>query len=262
MKSAIICEGTTDLTLIQYFLEKVYNWEFIKNSDCKKTDTKIINNFAEAQNSKWFKHTNGSLLCIISAGGVSKIPNMLEKVLELNKLGSIDKYKRIVIISDRDEVNLEQEIFKLIDAKFIEGNISLGKTSENNVWNKMTYIDDLQEDGVLCFLPLIIPFEDAGAIETFLLNALCEASEKDDPLKIDKHVIGECITFIDSLDCNDKYLRHRREKTKAKFDTSFAVMTPAEAFSQRQTLLRSVPWEQYETIQNGFKQLSKLLEEL
>lgn len=31
MKSVVICEGNTDLTLIQYFLEKVYNWEFIKN---------------------------------------------------------------------------------------------------------------------------------------------------------------------------------------------------------------------------------------
>ena len=30
MKSVVICEENTDLTLIQYFLEKVYNWEFIK----------------------------------------------------------------------------------------------------------------------------------------------------------------------------------------------------------------------------------------
>jgi len=27
MKSIVICEGNTDLALIQYFLEKVYNWE-------------------------------------------------------------------------------------------------------------------------------------------------------------------------------------------------------------------------------------------
>lgn len=36
MKSVIICEGNTDLTLIQYFLEKAHNWEYIERSNYKK----------------------------------------------------------------------------------------------------------------------------------------------------------------------------------------------------------------------------------
>ncbi len=36
MKSVIICEGNTDLTLIQYFLVKVYNWIYIEKNNYKK----------------------------------------------------------------------------------------------------------------------------------------------------------------------------------------------------------------------------------
>ena len=28
MKSIILCEGITDRTLLQYYLEKVYHWEY------------------------------------------------------------------------------------------------------------------------------------------------------------------------------------------------------------------------------------------
>ena len=129
---------------------------------------------------------------------------------------------------------------------------------ENNTWNNSTYTNDIFDTSRIELLSLIIPFEDTGAIETFLLNALCIESEKSDPEKVDKEIINQCSHFIDTIDCKGKYLKHRREKTKAKFDTAFVVMTPAEAFNQRQTLLRSIPWEQYEIIQTSFKQLGKL----
>lgn len=45
----------TDLTLIQYFLEKVYNWEFIKNSEHKNYGG-IIHKLNNVENVKWFKH--------------------------------------------------------------------------------------------------------------------------------------------------------------------------------------------------------------
>ncbi|MHB8126436.1 MAG: DUF3226 domain-containing protein [Desulfitobacteriaceae bacterium] len=265
MKSVVICEGNTDLTLIQYFLEKVYKWEFIKNAEYKKYSN-IIHKYNDAQNVKWFKHFNGSLLCIVSAGGVSKIPNILEKVLDLNQLGSFNKSERISVISDRDEVGTEQEFITKLSARFASYNVVFQNKIEHNSWNKAMYSDILQAEGQeisrVDFLPLIIPFEETGAIETFLLDALCETSEKEDELKTDKIVIEQCRTFIDKINCNGKYLCHRREKTKAKFETVFVVRTPSDAFNQRQSLLRSVPWEKYETVQNGFKQLSKLSEEI
>ena len=266
MKSVVICEGNTDLVLIQYFLEKVYNWEHIKNND-HKNYSKLIDKFNDnARNVQWFKHSNGSILCIRSAGGVSKIPNILEQVLDLNQLGLLNKYERILVISDRDEVGTEQKFITDLSLKFKDFNVIFSNDIEHNSWNKATYSDVLkeksQEVSRVEFLPLIIPFEETGAIETFLLDGLCENSEKNDELKTDKIIIEQCRTLIDSIsiNCNGKYLCHRREKTKAKFETVFVVMTPANAFNRRQSLLRSVPWENYETVQNGFKQFSNLSE--
>ncbi|HVJ50267.1 hypothetical protein [Desulfitobacterium sp.] len=240
--------------------------KFIGNNDHKKY-SKLIDKFNDdARNVKWFKHFNGSLLCIRSAGGVSKIPTILEQVLDLNQLGSFSKYERILVISDRDEVGTEQKFITDLSVKFKNFNVVFSSYIEHNSWNKATYSDVLKEESQevsrVEFLPLIIPFEETGAIETFLLDGLCENSEKEDELKTDKIIIEQCRTFIDNINCNEKYLCHRREKTKAKFQTVFVVRTPADDFNQRQSLLRSVPWERYETVQNGFKQFSRLSEEI
>lgn len=260
MKNVIICEGSTDLTLIQYFLEKVHNWEYIDKKEHREFEDGIINKINNCNYLKWFKHENGNIMAIIAAGGVSKIKNVLESVLDLNKLGTIKAFDKIIIISDRDEIKTEQDFIDEMGEAFSRFGVNFNEEIINNHWNTTTYMNDIQDERCIEFLPLIIPFEDTGSIEIFLLNALCKESEENDPLKVDKHVIEQCVNFIDNIDCKGKYLRRRRHITKAKFDTVFVVMTPAEAFSQRQTLLRNIPWEDYKEIQVGFKKLDKLLE--
>lgn len=261
MKSVVICEGNTDLTLIQYFMEKVHEWKHIKESDYRNFEEGMIHKIIkETKNIKWFQHDNGNIMCIIAAGGVSKITDKLQSVLDLNNLGGVKSFNNIVIISDRDEIGTEQEFITEISKVFSNFKVNFNSEITNDKWNCATFINDMMDQKIVEFLPLIIPFEDTGAIENFLLEALCDESEKNDPLKVDKCVIEQCIKFIDNIDCKEKYLKHRREITKAKFDTAFVVMTPAEAFNQRRNLLRGIPWENYEIIQSGFKNLNKLLE--
>ncbi len=185
---------------------------------------------------------------------------MLEQILDLNNIGSVKQFDKIVIISDRDEVNTEVDFIKTLNIKFENYTVKFSSEVLHNCWNVAEYTDLKKNDCSINYLPLIIPFEETGVIETFLLDSISAANE------IDKKVIDQCKDFIDNIDCKDnagtkKYLKHRREQTKAKFNTVFSVMTPAEAFEQRMTLLRSVPWEQYENIQKCFRQLSKLLED-
>jgi hypothetical protein len=256
MKSVIICEGNTDLVLIQYFLEKTYQWEYVS---VKRPDD-LMNKLTEPRNQKWFRHPSGHSLCIVSAGGCSKIPVMLNKCLDYNAMGPLYPYDCIAIVCDRDEAGTEASFLSSLSTELTHYHVRFENEFIHNVWNTITYTDALQNNRSLKCLPLVIPFEDTGAIETFLLDALSIASERDDPEMIDKQVIQQCIHFIDNLDSKNKYLTRRRDKTKAKFDSVFVVMSPAEAFSDRQTLLRSVPWEQFETVQEGFKQLGKLSE--
>ena len=101
-------------------------------------------------------------------------------------------------------------------------------------------------------LLLLIPFEETGALETFLLNAI----GKDN--SYDNNIIQKGNSFVDTIDPEKKYLNSRRYITKAKFDVYFSVRTAAEQFSERQNILKGVKWEEYELIQNSFKKLKEL----
>lgn len=256
MLSIIICEGTTDLVLLQYFLEKAFNWQYIKDSELRNY-SKINIQVGTKQHYKWFKKNN-DFLCIKASGGCSKLMNSLDSILEINSMELNNIFKNIVILTDNDEVDTSSTILNDITNKFNDFGIEFKSSIINNEWNETTFVNAIQESESINLLPLIIPFNENGAIETFLLNAIKNNSVSNDPNSVDKLVIDQCIDFIDNIDCKNKYLQHRREKTKAKFDTVFVVMTPATAFSERQSLLRNIPWEQYQSIQESFKKLSHL----
>lgn len=103
-------------------------------------------------------------------------------------------------------------------------------------------------------LLLVIPFEDTGAMETFLLDAVGKA----DPY--DAQIISDCNQFVDNVDGAKKYLNKRRYITKAKFDVYFSVRTAAEQFVERQNILKNIPWEDYASIQKSFEKLGTLAE--
>ena len=102
------------------------------------------------------------------------------------------------------------------------------------------------------FKLFVIPFEENGALETFLLNAISQNDEYD------KEIINKGNIFVDEIDSEKRYLNRRRYITKAKFDVYFSVRTSAEQFTERQNILRNINWEKYEEIQESFKKLKEL----
>ena len=254
MRSVLICEGNTDLTLIQYFLEKTYEWEYIPEGRYRDLELTPIQN---AKGYKWLiNKTNNKFLCLIEAGGSTKILDQLEGILNFNSFQTEREnfFEKIIILTDNDDDSTESEMLgkfsTLLNEKyFINENIC------NNEWNIVNF-ELMDEIIALEFLPLIIPFETTGAMEDFLLEALKNDSLDSDPDKVISHIVDESREFVDNLNCSGKYLIKRREKTKAKFTIVFAILTPAEAFKQRRSLLQSVPWEEYQHVQLAFEKLS------
>ena len=98
----------------------------------------------------------------------------------------------------------------------------------------------------------MIPFEENGSMETFLLNAV---GSKD---PYDKMIIDQCNQLVERIDPKKKYLTSRRYITKAKFDTYFSIRTPAEQYAERQNILKNIECEQYNHIQTAFQKLGDL----
>lgn len=256
MKNILICEGSTDLLLIQHFLEKTSNWIYVEK---KQYDQLNLTKFKNKAFYKWFRKSDEEVyLCIYAAKGCANIPNVLQDICLLNSsvMESEELFSKIIIITDNDEENTEEEFLKNITQILSDDKHEFDKILVND-WNNIKY-QTLSEEVNIELLPLIIPFDTTGAIEDFLLNALKKKSERDDPDKLISKIVDECCGFIDSLDGGGKYLTKRREITKARFTSVFVVLTPTDAFKERKNLLQSVPWEEYLEVQNVFEKLNHI----
>lgn len=246
MRSVILCEGSTDFVLLQYFMRKVYGWEY------KKNDSVLIKGYKAR---KCVLKKDDAELNIIGCGGCGRIPQGLQFILDSNSLSAEDEaYDRIVIITDRDEVDTESEFETIIATELGKQQIQWKDDISNDKWIDLHYENGQGDDCIEKLLLLVIPFEDTGAMETFLLDAVGKADSYD------AQIISDCNQFVDNVDRQKKYLNKRRYITKAKFDVYFSVRTAAEQFMERQNILKNIPWEDYTSIQKGFEKLGELAE--
>lgn len=176
-------------------------------------------------------------------------------ILDSNSLSAEDEaYNRIVIITDRDEVETESEFETIIATELGKQQIEWKDDISNDKWIDFHYENGQGDNCNAKLLLLVIPFEDTGAMETFLLDAVGKSNPYD------AKIISDCNQFVDNVDNQKKYLNKRRYITKAKFDVYFSVRTAAEQFVERQNILKNIPWEDYAEIQNSFKKLDDLTE--
>lgn len=244
MKSMILCEGSTDYVLIQYFMRKVYSWQ--DNRTGEKPSGKCLKRIRTLTKDE-------NTLSIGSCGGVSGLLPGFEYIMEYNSLSSEpEAYERIVILTDRDEAGTEEAF--LSGAGKILRNAGVKQTSDlcNDKWVKCIYKNGHGKVCVFQLLILIIPFEETGAMETFLLDAIAENDEYD------AGIIRDCKAFVEQTDPEKRYLSKRRYVTKAKFDVYFSVRTAAEQFIERQNILKNVAWEKYAALHKQFEKLGDL----
>ncbi|MDO5539699.1 MAG: hypothetical protein Q4F83_06455 [Eubacteriales bacterium] len=246
MRSIILCEGSTDYVLIQYFLRKAYEWDDFKENSA------LRNRFGMA---RILKHSQtGDEVTVTGCRGSSGIVTGFKFILESNSIAGTEneRYRNIVIITDRDEVGTESEFANEIQKILNEKDVIWESHIQNDVWISCTHQNAHGREIQFRILLLVIPFEETGALETFLLNSIA----KDDTY--DANLIEKCNGFVDNIDGEKRYLNKRRYVTKAKFDVYFSIRTPAGQFVERQNVLRGVKWEKYTDIQACFKKLGDL----
>ena len=244
MRSVILCEGSTDFVLLQHFMRRTYQWEHKSNKQI---------NIAGQSARECTLQKDDNTVSIIGCGGCNRLIPCLNYELMLNSVSALgEAYDKIVIITDRDEVLTEQEFSEQIEYQIKVYNGKYSGLITNNEWMEFSFINGYGDELKTKLLMLVIPFEETGAMETFLLNAIAEQDEYD------KYIINQCNAFVDNVDNQRKYLNKRRYITKAKFDVYFSVRTSAEQFNERRNIIKNVAWEKYPLIQNSFDKLGEL----
>ncbi|MEE1247739.1 MAG: DUF3226 domain-containing protein [Lachnospiraceae bacterium] len=247
MRSIIICEGETDFVFLQHFMIRVNGWEDRGKS---KENPSFKLDIKNSESRDFFK--NSDILTIISCGGCGNIKTAFEKVVRNNQNEIVDdekRYSKIVILTDNDEDGVEKKIVS--DLSTVSGTKDM---INNRNWTRLSFLDMAENPFDTELLLLIIPFDKRGALETFLLNSVANQNPYD------AEIIKKAKAFVGSADPEKRYLTHRGFKTKAELYAYFSVRidyTPNQ-LKQRKEILTNIPWEEYENIQESFKELKKL----
>ena len=244
MISIVLCEGKSDAILLSYYLMKTKGWRFIEK---RKGPLTLPSTDGVNENMDWYIN-EGNFLAIWGVGGKDLFQRAINTVIELNIKGvAKQQFEKIVIVTDRD---LETEQYKLEEiSRFFSGIGSV--TLSNATWTTTNYRDEFDMEAEVHISPIIVPFEEEGALETFLLRALSENEQEH-------YYVMKSQDFIDSLVSSEKYLNTPRIRLKAKLATTLAILSPEKVFHKLDVVLQSIPWENYKHIQEGFKILEEI----
>lgn len=242
MRSILLCEGSDDLWFSAYYLHKVAGWD-----DCTSVD-KLWPNFKvsplnKRQKVQYFSKNSDSVAiwCVSGKDSFgSAISTILDKFVRNYPNASVDS---IVLLRDRD-VDTDESILRSFSTNFADKVTLVNKESS-------TYTDCIDGcDVSIKITPVIIPFDDCGAIESILMNAIREANSEG------SIIVEEACKYIDVLANHDGvgqvYLKHVREIVKAKYAATIAATNPGHSTALFQDLVLSCPWETSTSVKNHF----------
>jgi len=241
MNNLILCEGKTDAILLGYYLMRACGWESTRSVGKNKPSFKGL---MRNQYTHWYKKGDDFLL-IFAVGGKDNFGNILnEYIVPILNYPIEDSFQKIALISDKDNENTDDAL-KIHEKLFNDINIS----AISEQWTSARFHTSFGEERELLTLSVIIPADKQGALETVLIDALCEDM-------YNKVIVEKCIAFVDTIKLDaDKYISTDRLVLKAYLSVIFAVMSPEKIFDFIGELLCEVPWEKSQTLRKCFGEL-------
>lgn len=237
MYDIILCEGDTDAILISYYLRNLMNYQYMNKIPKHLPKLNHIN-----KSLLWYKNDKSPYLAICSIGG-SDFCHAIEEIILYNEsANNTEIFSKIALVMDHDDESIED----IIDS--IGQKLSFKERFKAGIWKNLTYenlFKNTLHGEIVCILQ---PDEEYGALETFVLQMLCQ-----NDLDIEE-VVKQVKIFIDNF-TSAKYLKHRRDKTKAELSVSLSIMCPSKTFTTINEFLEKVDWKRYE----GFGQQFHLL---
>ena len=158
-----------------------------------------------------------------------------------------DAFEKIAIVADRD--NREVSEIETEASAFLK--VPCG-TIKNNQWNDCSYTNEFRMEKTFSALLVVIPQEQQGALETAMLAAIAE-----DPY--DKSIVEKTGAFASQM-CEEalRYISTDRLKLKAHLGSTWAVQYPEKVFSLIDEQIRTVKWEESETLRLCFASLVEI----
>ena len=160
MKTAILCEGTTDLLMIQFILQYKYKWRysgFLENAETNRLIKRTL-------------RKNKSVVEIENCRGIMKIPEKLREIKDLLELAARpeEMFDKVIVLIDHDTVSSNKEFIDKV-------NENLGthfQEKDINVETKWIINNVIWGEKEIDIFIRCLPETQIGAIEKIMLEAL------------------------------------------------------------------------------------------
>ena len=249
----ILCEGDTDRDLLGYYITRVTNWRYQNKLDEPpfKLDKDSKSYIA------WYKYAQENndeqenILAIWPVGG-NDFTHAVKKISRALILGS--GVQKLIIITDHDDKLAESERRDEIYSELMKNLGADASKIDDNIsgWSTFSFTGRLMPSTISVYY-LLVPLEENGALETFMMSALCENDENKAAL------ITEAKSFVQKISSKiTSYLTGRREKIKAELGITISVLSPDKVFTTMNELINSVQWENCDDTHKQFKILREI----
>ena len=252
MRGLILCEGFDDVLILGYYLFKTQGWVydpkgvFSKLYDLPKIDTK-------RQTVEVYKR-GADLIGIWAVGGKDSFNEAYKFVHRVNSLNPKEGIDKIFIIADRDKGNIEECLDSLREKMNVCG------LQVTNLYNHQVNQDIYEIEGEkysVEIVPIVIPFEQTGALETVLTEGIAETGEEEQYIV---ECANEYIAKILDSGRLHKYLQHERLVLKAKLSAVISITNPDRSTNLFDKVLMSWEWEKKEVVKKHFAVLTECLQ--
>lgn len=225
MRTVILCEGTTDLLMIQFVLQYKYGWKYDDYLDDAETN-RLIKKKLIKQN---------EIVEIQSCSGINNIPRELAKIKDMISfvIREQECIDNVIVLIDHDTISSNEDFIYQVNNE-LETSFNVKDINSFIVWKIENIIGG---DVNVNLLIKCIPENATGAIESVLLEAL-------DTDAVENYVIKNIDQFINNMaKGQNRYLQKNSYIPKAIFNTYFAIRTPEESHKERSRVLKAYDWK-------------------
>ena len=248
MRSVVLCEGKDDLWFIAYFLYKTKGWVIDKNIKKHWPYYKIMPK-DHTQDVQCILNDQNDFSSIWAVGGQDRMKDALNDIFRINSRYPNNPIETIVLVKDCDARDHDLVVNEI--ATWFDGSVSL---TNHELCNYTMTVDD--KSIVLQIMPIVIPFDSEGAIETVLLHALTECGTQE------QYITKHAVSYVRQLATSGKlkdYLIHSRQITKAEYSAAIAITNPDHSTELFKGMVMSCPWEETEAIYKHFGCISSAI---
>lgn len=253
MRSIILCEGADDAYILGYYLHKTSEnpqWDFC-SSETEFAKSYKLEGQSLRKSYSLYKRGD-DVLAIWPVGGKNSFDKPLNSIYTVCTSHPEEKVDTLFLLSDRDDDSIRASLDALeaaLDKALFH--VSL----HNEEASTFSYIVE-DDEYTMQIIPVVIPFEKNGALETVLMQAIADTSDED------RFITDSAIRYVQTLLSSGKlqrYLQHDREILKAEYSSVIAITNPDRSTATFDHLLMTHPWETKHEIQRHFDLFREVL---